>query len=50
MDLYESRFLKRAKLFHDMNPEDDNEVTDCSKSELQEQDERPEGSDGVVEY
>ena len=50
MDLYESRFLKRAKLFHDMNPEEDNEVTDCSKSELQEQNERPESSDGVVEY
>lgn len=38
LDLYESRFLKRAKMFHDLNPEEnDNETKDCSQQELQEQ-------------
>ena len=39
MDLYESRFLKRAQQFHDM---EDNETTNSSESELSEQD-KPEG-------
>ena len=33
MNLYESRFLKRAKQFHDM---EDNETTNSSKQELSE--------------
>ena len=39
LDLYESRFLKRAKMFHDLNPEEEdiNETTDCSEQEMQEQ-------------
>ena len=37
LDLMESRFLKRAKMFHDMNPDEDNEAQDCSQQAMQEQ-------------
>ena len=39
LDLHESRFLKRAKQFHDM---EDNETTNSSEQELPQQD-QPEG-------
>ena len=35
LSLYESRFLKRAQQFHEL--EKDNETSDCSQQELQEQ-------------
>ena len=35
LDLYEARFLKRAKLFNDQNPdEEDNDTTNCSQQGL----------------
>ena len=37
LDLMESRFLKRAKMFHDMNPDEDNEAQDCSQQAMQAQ-------------
>ena len=36
LDMMEARFLKRAKLFHDMNPEEENETDNLSQQELSE--------------
>ena len=47
MDLYESRFLKRCQMFHDMES-NNNEVEDCSSQEVQEQNEPAESSEGLV--